>query len=320
MFIKSQDKPQLITVMGLPGSGVLSILKQIKIPGVDTQNVLKVKNVNAETKKIMKESLQNGQSVVVDIAKLNKKQRIAFLSEFKNINCYKTCVCIMSPYASCLQRAIPEFVKECFCHWAPPHYTEGYDSVVLRYHDPDDIMKSYTLDNFFAMAKTFDQGNDHHELSLGDHCMQAANYIATKTTHDEQLLVAALLHDNGKIDTQTNLNAKGLEDGQLHYYQHHCAGAYNSMFYTKNMGMSNKEILDVANTIYFHMHTRISWSQSSKAMNRDHRHLSEKVLNYIAILNEADVAAHQSLELKPHEQILNLFSENSELIIDRSEK
>ena len=51
--------------------------------------------------------------------------------------------------------------------------------------------------------------------------------------------MAALLHDQGKIMTKSRINSKGEDDGNCHYYQHHCVGAYNSIFYTINAGFEN---------------------------------------------------------------------------------
>lgn len=109
---------------------------------------------------------------------------------------------------------------------------------------------------------------------------------------DRALLTAALLHDIGKPYTQSKLNAKGEDNGECHYYQHHCVGAYESMLYTKNMGYSDDEIIRVANLIYYHMCPYMAWKASNKARERDRKSLGEEMYNDILLLHEADVCAH----------------------------
>ena len=101
-----------------------------------------------------------------------------------------------------------------------------------------------------------------------------------------------MLHDNGKAFTKTYINAKGENDGQAHYYQHQCVGAYDSMFYLDAAGYKTEEKVYISNLIYYHMHPYMSWQQSQKAMNRDRNLIGEKMFSDILKLHDADISAH----------------------------
>lgn len=113
--------------------------------------------------------------------------------------------------------------------------------------------------------------------------------------NDFWLLIAALIHDIGKLDTKTRFNSRGVMDGECHYYNHNCAGAYKAMFYLSNIEkIWGKPCLMsyVTNLIYYHMHPYLAWKQSEKAKKRDKRLLGNELFNDIMLLHKADLAAH----------------------------
>lgn len=153
--------------------------------------------------------------------------------------------------------------------------------------------EKYTIDNFFKVANEFNQENSHHELTLGDHCVKAATYIQERCPDDLLLLIAAMLHDIGKLHTKTKNNAKGIEDGDCHYYQHHSYGAYECLFYLYlTRQFTEQEMTYISNLIYYHMHPYCQWKQSEKVLNKDKRLLGDKLFNDIMTLHNADIYAH----------------------------
>lgn len=70
-----------------------------------------------------------------------------------------------------------------------------------------DIMKMFN----------FDQRNNHHQYDLWFHCVHTVIGI-DKSIDDDMLYLAALLHDIGKIYSQTG--PKNQEDVNYHYYGH----------------------------------------------------------------------------------------------------
>ena len=63
----------------------------------------------------------------------------------------------------------------------------------------------------------FDQKNNHHQYDLWMHCVHTVLGI-DKSNNDDMLYLAALLHDIGKIYSQTS--PKNKEDVNCHYYGH----------------------------------------------------------------------------------------------------
>lgn len=283
--------------------------------------------VFAELHKRINRCLSDGFDTVYDACNINKKRRAAFLKELKNIDCEKICLCVMTPYEICLERnkarerSIPEHaIKKMYLNWCPPDVAEGFDSVKLLF--PFEIEKSfekYDLNNLFRKGTEFmkfDQKNRHHSLTVGEHCWAAANFVSDLINkyHDVSIIKfredvldnlclvedAAWLHDIGKPFTASYYNGRGEKTDELHYYQHHCVGAYDSIFYLRNntpaRDLDNDDEkakwLAISNLIYWHMHPFTSWKQSYKAMNRDRKLMSEQTFKNVLLLYEADRSSH----------------------------
>lgn len=319
IVLERADKPLFIMMVGLAGSGKSTIAKSIAIknasgvelpPIVHSSDALrfelygdeKNQERNGEVFSILKtrikDDLKNKRSVVFDATNLSKKQRVAFLTELKKVQCHKTCVCVMTPYETCLklnsnrERQVPEHaIKRMYMNWTPPHQHEGFDDVILHFNTIGQG-ENFEIDKLFERINNIDQENSHHAYTIGRHCLEAAEYTKTKNPHDRVLNAATCLHDIGKEFTKTRINSRGVEDGECHYYQHQCVGAYNSMFYLKEMGFSDEEIIEASNMIYYHMHPYVSWRHSEKALNRDKRMIGENMYNKVMQLHEADRLAH----------------------------
>ena len=242
-----------------------------------------------------------GKDVIYDATNISKKLRIQFLNELKNISCTPICLCMMTSYETCLEnnekrdRKVPvEVIKRMLMNWQPPHYSEGFKEIKYIFSNLDDEYKEkFTIGDFFKVANEFDQENSHHALTLGDHCTKAATYIQEHCPDNFPLLIATMLHDNGKLHTKTRTNARGIEDGNCHYYQHHSVGAYNITFYLHYAKQFTEEdITYISNLIFYHMHPYCQWKQSEKALNKDKRLLGDKLFNDIMLLHDADLYAH----------------------------
>lgn len=327
---RNRDTPLMIMLCGLPASGkstysehiVVSKDDKLSKPSIHSSDKLREElygneEIQGDNNKLfnelhkrIKRDLIAGKDVIYDATNINKKYRKNFLNELKNIKCTPICLCLMTPYDMCLlnnekrERKVPvNVIRKMYINWQPPHYSEGFEEIKFLFLGlKEEHKKNYSIKKFFEIADKFDQENSHHTLSLGEHCKKATVYMQNVNVDNFNLLLATMLHDNGKLHTKTYTNAKGVEDGECHYYQHHCCGAYESLFYMYYINkmhicsdISDKLIdgmVYVSNLIYYHMHPYNQWEQSEKSKRRDRELLGEELFDDIMLLHDADVYAH----------------------------
>lgn len=322
---EDSSKPTVIMLVGLPGSGKSTFAKMFKeeqkkqlnrdweifssdamreelfgderIQGTPENREL----IFSTLFKRIKKQLLDRKNAIFDATNLNKRRRINFIKQLENVPCNKGCILIATPYKECLQnnssrsRIVPdEVVKQMYMNFQPPHKSEGWDWIDIQY--PSVLHPIDT--NILKKWGNYDQGNEHHTLSLGNHMLKTYFYIVDDDGYksDRNLRYAALWHDIGKPFTRTEVNKKGEIDGNIHYYQHNCVGAYDSLFYCISYDNLFKyddvyDILDVSNLIYYHMHPYMTWDKSEKAMKRDQKLLGEEFFKRVMFLEEADVNA-----------------------------
>lgn len=312
------NTPELIMLVGIVGSGKSTYAQSLKgdyiIHSSDNLREEMFGDVNENSKesnnklfielhKRIKEDLRNGKNVIYDATNINRKRRMAFLRELSNIPCHKTCLLVMNPYHICVrynmqrQRVVPEHViRRMYLNFQPPHKIEGWDDIDIIFSCKKKELWDYSLSILYNHATGidyFDQHNKHHSLTLGEHCRKSAEYILQNYPANELLHLSALLHDEGKVFTRTFVNAKGDDDGNCHYYQHHCVGAYNSFFYLYNSGYHAEDMIHVASLIYFHMHPYMAWKDADKSVNKRLKiQLGDKLYDEIIALHKADEYAH----------------------------
>lgn len=318
---KSPDTPVMIMMVGLPASGKSTYAKSLAISRADKKYIPKIHSSDdlreeffgseatqgdnsvlfAELHKRIKADLIAGNDIVYDATNIKKKLRKQFLSELKNIPCTPICICMMTSYKTCLEnnekrdRQVPkEVIKRMWTNWQPPHYNEGFKEIKYVFSSLDDkFANNFTVPAFFEKANAFDQENKHHALTLGEHCEKAATYIQEHNTDNYNLLIATMLHDVGKLYTKTRLNSKGVDDGNCHFYNHHCLGSYEAAFYLHYAKQFTEEdITYITNLIYYHMHPYLQWKQSQKCLNRDKDMFGENMMSDIMMLHNADLFAH----------------------------
>lgn len=246
--------------------------------------------------KRIKGDLQNGKNVVFDATNLNRKKRVAFVKELKNIPCKKICVLAATPGEICLaqnqsrDRQVPVNVLERMIrNFQMPSTHEGFDEVIVHYEKEE--WKEYygDIDTYVESLRDFDQENPHHVLSLGDHMFAAERFLLEKGIFCKDVTFAAFSHDIGKPVTKAFINGKGEQTIEAHYFNHHNVGAYSSLFFDYPY-YTNKEY--VALLIELHMKPYMEWKQSDKAREKDLQLFGTNVINDVELLHEADVFAH----------------------------
>ena len=250
-----------------------------------------------ELHKRIKDCLREGKNAIYDATNIDYKKRMSFLAELKKIPCEKICVLMATPYEECLkrnaerERRVPEYVIErMYRSIDVPWYYEGWDDIQVEYGEYENYFG--WLWDWVEKADDYDQKNSHHTLTLGEHCRQTMRNVNKLYTEYRPILYtelgyAALLHDEGKIFTQTFKNAKGEVTEEAHYYSHEHCSSYDSLFY--EIPCYN---LYVAVLIRWHMTPYMAWRQSEKAKQRDKLLLGEELFNNIYLLHQADKEAH----------------------------
>lgn len=308
------ETPKLTMLVGFPGSGKSTyaqrkfkadeIFSSDKIReelfGSDNNEVNTPENntkVFVELHKRIKERLKSGKNAVYDATNISCKRRLAFLRELKNIPCEKQCVIIATPYEDCLinnqqrGRVVPdEVIKRMYMNWNTPYYFEGWDQIKIHYTGKKRI-KSVT--EWLEENMCFNQKNHHHKLTLGQHCIEVGNKLA-ELFNDKELAIAGYLHDCGKPFTQTFD-----ENGEAHYYQHHCVGAYDSLFFDTGLstfGMfDDKKIIRMSALINYHMYPYF-WEKDGvngkKTMEKYKKTWGENFFEDIIRLHRADLNNH----------------------------
>jgi predicted kinase len=321
------NKPTLIMLVGLPGSGkstyAKTVLSHCKIHSSDDLREELYGDVNnqssndklfRELHKRIKEDLRAGNDVVYDATNIHWKRRKAFLKEISNIDCYTEAHLIATPYEVCVVqnlqrfRMVPESVIErMYKHFDVPFYNEGWDDIFIVYGDEKYDTAYGEVSQFIYDTLDFDQDNRHHKLKLGKHCLECSNYITnnlmTENPSDEdypwETIMAGMLHDCGKPFTQTKMKPNGTQSDQSHYYHHENVGSYNSLFY-KCPEKSDIDKLYMAALIRWHMlpHLWSDWSEKTQTKyideftNDNMKTNANRFWDNLMLLHQGDLNAH----------------------------
>lgn len=241
----------------------------------------------------IKDALTSGQSVILDATNISYKRRMALLSEIKKYASEKIAVFMATPFELCVarqslreRRVSENVITRMYHNFSVPYFYEGWDKVEVVY--PAEVSKYETNHIEELLAGTsemyrFDQKNPHHTATLGEHMRRCYEGVCCKT-ENMVLKEAALLHDIGKVKAQSFD-----ENGEAHYFQHHCVSGYDSMFEVGECTDINDKLLRAA-YVQWHMGP-YRWIEE-KTQKRYKNLLGEDFYNNLLMLHEADMAAH----------------------------
>lgn len=246
-----------------------------------------------ELHKRIREYLASGKNAVYDACNISYKRRMEFLKSLNKIPCEKIAVLMATPYEVCLERnaqrerKIPEYViQRMYMNWNSPYWYEGWDDIQIVYSDGAEGSYGGVCD-WVESVMDYDQHNNHHSLTLGEHCLKTFEYLNSLPIAFWELRTAALIHDCGKPFCATYINGKGEKTEECHFYEHQNVGSYMSLFFGD---IDNH--LYVAQLVQWHMRAYLAWKHSDKAMIKDKKLLGDVLFQDIRKLHEADVMAH----------------------------
>ena len=303
----STNKPIFTMLVGLPGSGKSKYAaEQHEKYGVhvcssdeirkeltgDENSQANNEDVFKLLHKQVKEYLKNGESVIYDATNIKSKRRRAFLKELKYIPCEKTCVIFRTPYDICVanqekrDRKVPEeIIRGMYMKWDTPYWFEGWDNI-LFYDNFSDLQLEPQY--FIRSYMDYSQENEHHTLTLGEHCLVTSSLVFGGLV----LKIAALLHDCGKPFCKTYINMKGNKTGNAHYYGHEHVGAYDALFYKYPRHVGE---LDVSILVNLHM-MPYGWEKDkingTKTCEKYRKIWGDQLYGMVLRLHEADKMAH----------------------------
>lgn len=300
------DRPSLILLVGIPGSGKTTYAEEIL-----KDKYYKDKTIHLSSDKIRNElygdesiqgdpcevfslmqkraveALNNGLNVIYDSTAITRKDRagiIAACPKFVKIHCH----IIWSPIETCVKRDVirertvgKAVIDKMLKRFQAPYYDEGFDNIYIHYSDDNFNSEEYSTKTIMSMDISHD--NPHHTLNILDHCAEASKYIYDNGYLDE-IWVAAMYHDIGKPYCKAFVDSKGVPCDIAHYYQHQCIGSYMSYGMTSPISGTSDTWVKIAWLISVHMDPFLN----TKYYNKLPPYLKKQV----DLLHEADLAAH----------------------------
>lgn len=250
----------------------------------------------------IKEDLLSGKNVCYDATSLNRKRRMNFINnELRDIPCEKICVLFATPIEICKnnnanrERKVPEEVIERMIRsFECPFVGEGWDDIQIVWWSYKKEGIEFDISKHLCKWRKISHDNPHHTLSIGDHMLKADScYAEMDTNHLPLLYDVIIMHDCGKPATKKFIDSKGNPSTTAHYYNHNNYGAYQSLFYLKELDMySYEEILYGSLLIELHMRPFLAWKQSDKAKEKDRNLFGDDTIKLLEIINQCDRAAH----------------------------
>lgn len=234
--------------------------------------------------------LENGTDVIIDATNTTIKSRRNIFNSGIDFNKHEAiCVIFDTPFEECVRRDSlrarnvgKEVIEKFYKSYQIPFMEEGWTNIIFI----GETEENNNIDFFFEQLKDFDQKTKWHNLTLDKHSEKVSQliddifFIKERGTSFSNvasrlvLLNSALIHDYGKLFTQTFD-----ENGEAHYYNHANIGTYELL-------SSGYRVLEVLFYINYHM-LPFNWN-SEKTINKYNNIFGVEKTSNLLLLNECD--------------------------------
>jgi hypothetical protein len=245
--------------------------------------------------------LSDGKNVVFDATNINRKKRMAFLSEISKIDCAKKAVVMATPYNMCVQadklrekKVGYNVIKNMYFSFQMPMIQEGFDKIILEYHPEIDWESDeYVFMKELRLLDEIKQFNEHHKLTIGGHSRKVFDLLCNVDEANAELRWAGWMHDVGKRKTMSFMNSRGEFTKDAHFYNHESVSAYDSLFYFGADYDKMQQRLNVVKiATYISEHMKIH-TLEGKALEKYKELVGEQFWNDLVIFNKADTEAKE---------------------------
>lgn len=237
-------RPTIIILVGLPGAGKSTYAKEYVENYPNTIHLSSdairkelwgdesVQGDNAQVFSLMQsravDALNSGKSVVYDATNITRKDRaciINVLPRFVKIEAHV----IWAPIKTCIERDAArnktvgkEVIDKMLKRFQPVYYDENIHEIkIIR---PNNFEMASYFDRVMEIIK-IPHNNPHHTLNIYDHCIKAA-CVAYFNEMNDNIKMAALIHDIGKSYVKAFVDSKGNPSDTAHFYSHDNVGAW----------------------------------------------------------------------------------------------
>lgn len=259
-----------IMLIGLPGAGKTHIAQSLANPcnavvlssDVIRKELFGDESIQTESGKVFElmnnrviEYIKNGTNVIYDATNLRRKNRKHLLSILPK-DCSKKAYIVWARYETCLahdesrERSVGKnVINRMLRNFQVPYYDEGWDYINIITVDRD----CYSREDYAKWVDCY-HDNPHHPNTVQEHIRQVIRQaLHLDSTYQNEILLAAKMHDVGKKFVKSYTNARGENTEIAHYYDHQNVSAYFTLGFKELGTFRTETILFVTWLVNAHM-------------------------------------------------------------------
>lgn len=281
-FVKAQDKPLFVLVMGLSGSGKTILAN--KISEEYSMEIVSFEGIRKELERNeifdigyneivdfagqrIRKKLEKGESVILDSAGLNSQRRAYFLRKIKDVDCATACVVKLVDIKTCIKNqeeklfeTAEDIIWKQYEQFQIPNPVEGWNYVARE-----------VFNNGPSLDELYKQEELEDHIKVSQH-LEVAAQMAIDRGYPSYLVNAAKYHDIGKF------SLKYIEETEDTEFLHH----ENIGAYLYALCADDPNWLYVSNLILWH---GVGYEISSEKRKKLQKRFGQKFTNDLILLS-----------------------------------